>query len=82
MDVQVLLFATLRERAGRQRSIQVNLPDGATVADLKQAIRQAYPALQASLATVIVSVNHEFAFDPDVLPPDPEVALFPPVSGG
>jgi molybdopterin synthase catalytic subunit len=31
---------------------------------------------------MLVSVNREFAFDQDVLPPNAEVAVFPPVSGG
>ena len=36
--IKVLLFATLRERAGGAKSIEVDLPDGGTVRDLKVQI--------------------------------------------
>jgi molybdopterin converting factor small subunit len=32
--------------------------------------------------TVLVSINHEFADDEQMIPEGAEVALFPPVSGG
>ena len=80
--VKILLFATLVERAGKQKSIEVTLPPAATVRDLKDRVAETYPALRASLASVIVAIDREFAFDPDVIPAGAEVALFPPVSGG
>ncbi len=81
MQISVLFFAHLKERAGASR-LEVDLPDGASVADLKTHLGQRIPALQPALATVIVSVEQQFAFDPDPIPPGAEVALFPPVSGG
>jgi molybdopterin synthase catalytic subunit len=80
-QVNLLFFATLKERAGTSRAA-LDLPAGATVADLKQAVMARYPLLAESLKTVIVSVNQDFAFDADALPDGAEVALFPPVSGG
>ena len=79
--MQVFFFATLKDRAG-VRQAQIELPPGSTVADLKARLRIDYPALDEVLASTLVSINREFAFDEDVLPPDAEVALFPPVSGG
>ena len=79
--MQVLFFATLKDRAGVRQAL-IELPPGSTVADLKARLRIDYPALDEVLASTLVSINREFAFDEDVLPLDAEVALFPPVSGG
>lgn len=81
MEVRIRLFATLKDRLGRE-VIGVQVPEGASVADLLQAVAQAYPALRPYLPSAIVAVNHEFAFPEDRLRPGDEVALFPPVSGG
>jgi molybdopterin converting factor subunit 1 len=79
--MKILLFATLKERAGRAE-IDVLLPDGATVGDLRRCIAAEYPALGALAARSVVALNHEFAFDQDAIGPNDEIALFPPVSGG
>ena len=81
MEVQIRLFATLKDRAGREQ-ISVQLRDGASVADLLKAVGETYPALQPYLSSAVVAINHEFAFPEDRLCPGDEVALFPPVSGG
>jgi molybdopterin synthase catalytic subunit len=78
---RVLFFATFRDRAGQQRA-EVTLPDGATVADLKARIGMDFPALRELLDHALIAVNQKYAFDGDILPPQAEIALFPPVSGG
>jgi molybdopterin converting factor subunit 1 len=79
--VRVLLFAALREAAGA-RELTVTLPEGATVADLRAELAEAYPALAPLLPNSGVAVNQELA-EPDApLRPGDEVALIPPVSGG
>jgi len=80
-EVNVLFFASLRERAGIKQTTLV-LPEGASVIDLKGALREKYPGLTPVLGTSLVSVNREYAFDEDTIPEGAEVALFPPVSGG
>ena len=79
---RVLLFATLRERAGGKKEIDIDLDDGATVADLKRQIAVQHPGLKPSLTSVLVAINREYAGDEQVLPAQAELALFPPVSGG
>lgn len=81
MNVTVLFFATLKDRAGRER-LEVELATGATVAELKARLGAELPALTPNLPTALVSRNKEFAFAEDVLRDGDEVALFPPVSGG
>jgi molybdopterin synthase catalytic subunit/molybdopterin converting factor small subunit len=81
MKITILFFATLRERAGVNR-LELNFGQEVTVASLKAFLGEQFPGLKPALATCLVSVNHEFAFNPDGIPDQAEVALFPPVSGG
>ena len=79
--VKVLFFATLRDRAGT-RSVELDIPLDLTVLGLKDKISNEYPNLKASMSSVLISINHEYAFDETIIPPDAELAMFPPVSGG
>jgi molybdopterin synthase catalytic subunit len=80
-SARVLFFATLRDKAGVS-SATLEFPVGAHISDIKALVLQQYPGLKQSMETVIVAVNHEFAFDTDEVPDQAEIAMFPPVSGG
>lgn len=82
MTVTVRLFSLLRERAGSDR-LQLQLPDGATVADALTALR-GDPALGELLARLPVqmAVNRDYAGPHTRLSADDELALIPPLSGG
>ena len=80
--VKILLFATLRERAGGAKFIELTLSDGATVQALKAQVAREYPALEQNMKSVLTTINREYAFDEAVLPDGAELAMFPPVSGG
>ena len=81
MNVQVKLFATLKDRIGSSH-VMVDLPDNATVSVLLDRLAAAQPKLAPSIATCVVAVNQEFAFGSTVIRSGDEVALFPPVTGG
>ena len=81
MRVKLLFFATLRDQAGT-KSAEIEIPDSTTVQRLKDLVARDYPGLNASMETVLVSINHEYAFDDAKVPANAEIALFPPVSGG
>lgn len=81
MQLQIRLFATLRDKAGTDR-LSVEVPAGATVTDLLARVRADHPGLADALYTCVVAVNREFADPGAVLTEGDEVALFPPVSGG
>jgi molybdopterin converting factor subunit 1 len=81
MVITVRFFATLRDRAGDE-AVDLELPDETNVGQFLAWIAEAYPALDPALASTLVAVNHEFAFQEDLLADGDEVALFPPVSGG
>ena len=79
--VKLLFFATLRDRAGA-KSMELDIPSDLTVQGLKDKISGEYPSLKDSMSSVIITINREYAFDEAVIPPDAELAMFPPVSGG
>jgi molybdopterin synthase catalytic subunit len=80
-EIKVLFFATLRDRAGKDQ-ITLMIPDGTTVLELKDRLGEHIPELAPSMASALVSVNREYAFDEEMIPEMAEVAIFPPVSGG
>jgi len=81
MIIQLRLFARARDLVGVD-ILHIELPDGATVADLRHQLAAEYPALSSLLAHSALAVESEFAEDTQVLPANSEVALLPPVSGG
>jgi MoaE-MoaD fusion protein len=75
------LFATLRERA-RTAELTREFPDGATVAEIWQALVREFPALGGIRDAVGFAVNQEYV-EGGYRPRDrDEVAFIPPVSGG
>jgi molybdopterin synthase catalytic subunit len=76
-----LLFAGVRQRIGAP-SLEIELPDQATVAQLRAVLLHARPELGESLAHCRIALDQEFAADADVIAPGSEIALIPPVSGG
>jgi molybdopterin synthase sulfur carrier subunit len=83
--VQILYFAWLRERAGRQEE-HITLPAHVTtvaqlIAWLKQRDERG-AAVFAQPAAMRCAVNQEFASPDTPVGPDDEVAFFPPVTGG
>lgn len=81
MDINILLFATLKERAGQSR-LTLTLPDGANVDDVRRALVKLYPEMDVNVEHAIASVNQDFATDSDIVQDGDVVAFFPPVSGG
>src|SRR3954453_125397 len=76
MLVRVRLFAQLRERAGSD-AVELELPDGARVADALAALDDVAGGLP-----VVMAVNREYAGAETVLSADDELAPVPPVRGG
>jgi molybdopterin synthase catalytic subunit len=81
MIVHVRLFARARDLAGAD-SVAVELPDGATVADLRRRLAADHSALVGLLKRSALAVESEFAEDSRMLTANMEIALLPPVSGG
>lgn len=81
ISVRVLFFGPARDAAGVE-AIEMELPDGATVAGLTDQLCRDHPGLAAGRAAVRLAVNRQFAGPGRVLVQGDEVAVIPPVSGG
>ncbi|MFN8380212.1 MAG: molybdopterin converting factor subunit 1 [Anaerolineae bacterium] len=82
MKVHILLFATLKDAVGGSRIDLALDGDHSTVATVRAALGERYPAMQRALGTAIAAVNQEFAEADDPVREGDEIAFFPPVSGG
>lgn len=81
MTLRVKLFAVARERAGRDE-LAIDVPPGATVADVRRAVSSEFPALASILPHALWAVDAAYADDNTKLTDQSEIALIPPVSGG
>ncbi|MBI1312929.1 hypothetical protein GC176_16690 [bacterium] len=81
MQLQIRLFARARDLAGAD-FVPVNLPEQATVADLRTALGEQYPALTPLLPHLHVAIGTDYANDSTALTAVSSVTCFPPVSGG
>lgn len=82
MTVKVRLFAMLRERAG-QGSIDVEVAEGATPADVMAAIGESHGLAEIfERMSLVMAVNRDYVEPTTVLSAGDELALIPPVSGG
>jgi molybdopterin converting factor subunit 1 len=81
MRIRVRLFAVARQAAGTD-SIEIELPEGADVGQLRRAMAARVPGLGAIVDQLRFAVDEEFAGDDTKIPPTADVACIPPVSGG
>jgi MoaE-MoaD fusion protein len=79
--IKILFFATLRDRAG-VKSLELEVPSEMTIAGLKEKLTADRPNLKESMRSLLVTIDHEYTFDDAVIPPNAEIGMFPPVSGG
>jgi molybdopterin synthase catalytic subunit len=79
MQVRVIPFGVLKDWLGAQAAT-VELPQGATVAELLESLSARLPA--RTVPAIAVSVNAEYVRGNHVLREGDEVGLLPPVSGG
>jgi molybdopterin synthase catalytic subunit len=81
MRVEVVLFAALRDAAGRNR-ISIDLPDHARGRDLRSALLLHHPELTALVSASRLASGTSFLDEDKPLEPGAEIVLIPPVSGG
>ena len=79
--VHLVAFATAADAIGGGER-DVELPTGATVADLRRLLEGEHPSLAAHWPRLAVAVDGRLAGAAAPLPDGCEVALLPPVSGG
>jgi Molybdopterin converting factor, small subunit len=77
---RIKLFASFADLFGASH-LEIVLPQGSTVADLSNAIRQ-LPRAAKLPARLVVAVNSAYAAPETPLSFGDEIALIPPVAGG
>lgn len=81
MKLDVKLFARARDLAGGGTA-QLELPDRATVADLRMVLAERFPAMRPLVPRLLIAVGNDYADETAPIDPGADVACFPPVSGG
>ena len=81
MQIRVLFFASLREKAKTSESTETVEPK-TTVGDLWKQLCRKHDAITPMSPSVSFAVNKEYADRDTPLEDGDEVALIPPVSGG
>ncbi|MCC6599880.1 MAG: molybdopterin converting factor subunit 1 [Crocinitomicaceae bacterium] len=79
MTVRLLIFGIAHEIAGK-RSTTFEVPDNATVSELRSLLSLTYP--QLGPLSFAIAVNQQYVEDSVILTENDEVAIIPPVSGG
>jgi molybdenum cofactor cytidylyltransferase len=79
--LRIRLFAAAKERAGRTE-IELDLPAGSNVADLRSALGARAPELAPLVPTALIAIDEEYAPDEALVRPHARIAFIPPVSGG
>ena len=79
--VSVKLYAGLQALVG-SKSVELALPPGATVGQLRDKIVEEHPVLQAFIATLVCAIDEEMVDVDHVLRDGEKVELIPPIAGG
>lgn len=80
MRVNILAFGIAKDIFGKPE-IELELPNDATVYNLKYSLEHLHPKLK-DLASYMIAVNNEYALPGDTVHTSDEIAIIPPVSGG
>jgi molybdopterin synthase catalytic subunit/molybdopterin converting factor small subunit len=81
MKIRLLAFASAGDALGAGE-LELELPDGSRVADLRSRLATDFPRLAPLWPRLAVAVDGRLAAGEQILADGSEVALLPPVSGG
>jgi molybdopterin converting factor small subunit len=81
MRLRVQFFSQLKEIVGAGE-VALDLPAGATVADLLDRLYRTHPALKKWDRNLLVGAGLEFVGRDHVIQPNDQIAIMPPVQGG
>ena len=81
MKVRVLFFAAAKQVVG-ENQLDLELPEAATISELKKALVEKFPGLQEMIVASNWSLNQSYVADESSLSDGCEVGMILPVSGG
>lgn len=80
MQIKILAFGIARDIVGGSK-LEFTITEAATVGELKASLLSQFPTFE-KLRSLAIAVNSEYAEDDQVISPNDEIVLIPPVSGG
>jgi molybdopterin synthase sulfur carrier subunit len=80
MTVTVLAFGIAKEIIG-SASVAIEVEEQIYIDDLKRLLQSKYERLQG-LSYFMIAVNNKYVTTNELLQPNDEIAIIPPVSGG
>ena len=80
MQITIIGFGIAKDILGAN-SIQLDVAEGASVAQLKVSLFEQFPEFE-KLRSLAIAVNSEYAQDELSLSVQDDIVLIPPVSGG
>jgi len=81
MKIHLRLFALAKELIGSP-IVEVDLPEGSVIADLRRSLTERMPAMEAIARISMFAVASQYVSNEFALKEGDEVACIPPVSGG
>ena len=81
MKIRVQFYSQLRDLAGAQ-TLDVDLGENETVADLLEKLYQKLPSLRERDKSILVGAGVEFVDRNYAIKPNDEISIMPPVQGG
>ncbi len=81
MKTVLKLFARARDLAGSP-TLEIELPESATAADLRLVLGERVPSMQPILSSLLIAVGNDYAVPTTLVAGRTDLAVFPPVSGG
>jgi molybdopterin converting factor small subunit len=80
-NITVNLFYHLKDKAGTNKVV-LDIPDTATVKELKRLLITKFPALESHLDNILILINQKIALDEDIIPKESQVSFLTPIGGG
>lgn len=81
MKISIRMFAAARDAVGADQS-EIELPDNATVGQLRTAMADQLPTIATLLPNCMIAIDEEYAADDAMVTKGATVACIPPLSGG
>jgi molybdopterin converting factor small subunit len=81
MKFRIQLFAIASQLADSD-SLELDLPPGATVAELRARLVEQVPSLAPVARHLLFAIDAKYADDQVEITPGADIACIPPVSGG
>ena len=80
MRMTLLAFGIAKEIVNGS-TVSIDVDEELTVAELKELLKEHYPQLK-ELRSFLIAVNNSYASPSQLVKPEDEIAIIPPVSGG